>query len=508
MSSDEKPKKGRVTKVVLVDKDHKPVAASSFQVPDDPFAYGSNGLQEPPYNPERLLALSERHTTHQAALEQKTADVIGSGWHWKETATGADPGQRDRLDAWLRGLADPEKDETTLEVFQSAWDDLETLGYGAFEVARDSQNKVKRIYSANSHMVRFHKDGERLAQGVTGKRTWFRRWVPSSNRTYIHRKTGNILPAPEATISLERANELFVMRRRTKRSSHYGVPGYISAIGWISLSLAARDDNIMFFNNRREPRWAIILSNLEDDDGSLEDQLRQAFSVSLKDPHHNIFIPIEGNGKIDFKQLSQDTKDISFDRLQERATAEVLVAHKMPPDRLGAIRVGPLGGNTTVAASRVYKEAVVTPSQSFLAERINRFIAAESGEENIQWSWQPTELDLTEEAEDVTIVTNAWTASLMTWDEAREKLKLPRLEAGTGDDARDGGKFYHEIVTPEQAAAAGAGATAGARSGGTLAALGLGTFRGQQNAADKALDQASADLSQRIRDRLKPAPTE
>jgi hypothetical protein len=37
------------------------------------------------------------------------------------------------------------------------------------------------------------------------------------------------------------------------------------------------------FQNRREPRWAVILTNLQDDP-TLADELEQSFKVDLKQP--------------------------------------------------------------------------------------------------------------------------------------------------------------------------------------------------------------------------------
>src|SRR6185369_15982665 len=107
------------------------------------------------------------------------------------------------------------------------------------------------------------------------------------------------------------ANDLLVIRRKARRSDWYGIPNYVSAIGWITLSLAARDDNLFFFSNRREPRWAIILSNLADDP-NLQEDLRRALEVDHRQPYRNLLIPLTGPGKIDFQKLTDNRMDVSF----------------------------------------------------------------------------------------------------------------------------------------------------------------------------------------------------
>lgn len=455
----EERKRGRVTKVVVVDKERQPIMAASAQEVEDPFNYGGAvGLVAPPYNPAQLVALAERHPTHAGALEQKVSDIAGTGWIWEKLTDDAPDEQRDQLEEWFKSLADPVGDETVGDVIRAAWDDVETIGHGAIEVARDGEGKVQYLYSVAGQSLRFHKSGKTIAQGITGKRTWFKRWIPGDDAT-VDRRNGKVLPAEKTKKgNVVAANELLILRRPSRRSRLYGVPAYVAAVGWLSLSLAARDDNIQFFNNRREPRWAIVLQNIEEDD-DLEKVLQQAFSTDLAQPHKNIIIPIEGDGKVTFQKMSEDTKDVSFERLQERASAEILLAHRLPPDRLGMVRVGPLGGNATMAASRIYKEGVVITSQNILAGRFNRFIETEGPipKEELKWKWKPIDLDITEEPEDVQVTSQAFQSNLLRLDEARKKLNLPPV------GGEEGQKFFYQLA-PE-AAQAGAAAQQGATQG-------------------------------------------
>lgn len=503
-AADDKPTPGRITKVMVMEKEAQQAAVASMQPKgsgEDSFNY-SQGIQEPPYRLESLLDLAERHPTHAAALDQKASDIAGTGWEWVKDSDDASEEQRDALDKWFRSLSDPDGDETISEVLTSAWGDVETFGQGFIEVGRDGAGKVKTIWSVPGQTVRFHKDGKRLVQQSAGsagtaKRVWFQRWLyGSGDDVVVTQKGGRLRKSDDAKADgQDIANDMLVFRRPSRRSALYGVPTYVSAIGWISLALAARDDNIQFFQNRREPRWAIVLQNIYDEDGSLEEALRQAFSVSLAAPHKNVFIPIEGDGKVEFKQMSSDVKDMSFARLQEQADAFVLISHKMPPERLGFGRVGPLGGNATFAASEVYKEAVVAPGQELLGTRMARFIKKEypkaTGDtEEVKWTWRPKELDLTTEAEDVGTVIAGFQGNVLSLNEARSKLKLPLLDKETGD------KFFYELA-PD--AAVGAAAASGAARFG--AEQGAASAERNRNAD---LTQQTLDLNRRILDVLTP----
>lgn len=242
----------RVTKVLYLDAEGNSVGEyASSQIPESPWdGVQQAGLQEPPYRLEQLVFLAETHPVHSAALEQKTADICGKGWEWEANDEKvADEDERDKLASWFEGLAPDDVDMQ--ENISAVWNDVETTGWGMAEVTRDSQGKVQRLYHVPAHTVRAHRDGFRLCQVRDNRKVWFRRWgAPQidGKDVEVDSKTGSTKSVKSP------ANDLFVIKRPSRRSTWYGIPGYISAIGWITLALAARDDNLMFFANRREPR--------------------------------------------------------------------------------------------------------------------------------------------------------------------------------------------------------------------------------------------------------------
>lgn len=436
--SDEENKPGRVLKVLFFDEKGEPIGEpASTQLPEDPFhtRMDRSGLQAPPFSLEQLLFLSEVHPIHGAAIEQKATDVVGQGWKWEAKDDEADEAERDELEAWFSSLARGE--QTMHEQLLVAQEDFEKIGQGMLEVVRDDAGEVAGLYHVPAHTCRFHRDGVRIAQIRGDKIVWFKRWGAPTDKV-VNRVTGSIRDAvPEG----KEANEMLVIQKPSSRSTWYGIPKYISAIGWISLALAVRDDNLLFFANRREPRWAVILTNLEDDDDIAED-LRRAFTVDLKSPHRNLLIPITGNGKVEFEKLSSDRMDGSFEKLGQNADAQILVSHRMPPERLGFIKIGNLGGNVALDSSRVYREAVVEPTQSMLAARVNRFIDREykrterkDKDAPLGWLWTPEELDLADETEDLKQAVMAFTAGLLRLNEARRRIGEDPYEPETADDA-------------------------------------------------------------------------
>lgn len=422
----------KVLKVLYLDEAGEPTGEwHSSQLPEDLFeGKHIQGLQDPPYSMEQMVFLAEQHPIHSAALEQKTADIVGRGWEWESQEEDLqDPAPREDIEDWFEALAPEELDMK--EVLNATWLDTETTGWGLMECVRengDPLGEVKRLYHVPAHTVRAHGSGFKLIQIRGNKRVWFRRWGATDNagqRVEVDQKTGSM------TTVTTPANDLFIIKKPARRSTWYGIPGYVSAIGWITLALAARDDNLYLFQNRREPRWAIIMSNLADGEGTLEEDIRRAFTVDLKSPHRNIIIPITGPGTIDFQKLSADLKmDGSFDKLSEFANRMILVAHRTPPERVANAAVGALGGNIVEATSRVYKDGVVTAGQEVINSRLNNFLRVEYYERNNQtplWRIGMDDLDVETDQEEADLLINKFKADLLSLGEAREVLKLGPL---------------------------------------------------------------------------------
>lgn len=480
--------RGKVLKVISIDDDGERASEWSHQLPADPFggSYRYAGLQEPPFSLEQLVFLAEQHPTHSATLEQKAADIVGTGWEWKsalEDGEPSDEGQRKKLESWFKELAeDGETDSTTHEILLAACLDLETVGQGLIELARDTQGRLRHWFHMPAHTCRFHRDGVRIAQVRNGKRVWFKRWIPEDERE-VNRITGAVTEGRGS--SKARANEIFVLKRPSRRSSWYGIPTYIPATGWITLSTAARDDNLLFFENRREPRWAVILENVEDDP-EIEEQIRRALAVDLKRPHRNLILPLSGPAKVTFQKLGDNKGDMSWEKLQERADVTILTAHRMPGERIGIVRTGALGGNTVQQSGKVYKESFIQTSQSLLAARVNKLIAAESEVENPNWLWTPQELDISDRDEVQDNAVRGFQGGVSMLDEAREQAGLEPLE----DNDDRGDKFLWEL-SPEAAAAASEAIMSPSPDGG----VGPGQ-----------LQDATSKLAQEIQDMINGAP--
>lgn len=456
--------RGRIRKLLVIDKAAKD--EGSKQIPEDKFSkelYSKSGLVKPPFDLEQLVWLAEMHPVHAACLEQRASDVVGGGWRWENLRPDAimtpsaeaevRPESDDRGRPATDGRqipVDPEDErvaasfskadeaqlaieerfsslagehKTMIELLHEAWLDYETCGVGFLELARDDSGTVTQLFHVPAHTIRAHADGIRYAQQRGKDIVWFVEW---GTEAVVDSETGDITSGKRTDKS---ANELLVFKKTTRRSDYYGIPNYVSAIGWIMLALAARDYNINFFRNLREPRWAIILSNLEGDD-EVQEALEQAFTVDLASPHRNLMASFEGDAKVHFEKLSEDQNEASFVQLLDKCDKAILVAHRMPSDRIGMIQSGPLGGSVADAANRVYREGVVLPDQEILNHRLNLFIEKELG--NTDFALKLIELDTKAEKNDLTGATTGFRSGIYSLNEARARAGLPPVTGDTG----------------------------------------------------------------------------
>jgi PBSX family phage portal protein len=429
---------GKLLKVLYLDDSGESVGEwASTQLPEDPWSAGGHSdkaLIEPPFPMPQLVFLAEMHPVHSSALEQKAADVTGKGWVWEaDDPDTANQDARDEMETWWQSLAPDEIDMR--ELIAQTWLDVETVGWGLIECARDPQGVIRKLYPVTAHTVKAHKNGFALCQARDSRKVWFRRWGAADNagaRVDVDAQSGSIKNVRE------KANDLFVIKKPSRRSTWYGIPGYVSAIGWITLALAARDDNLYFFSNRREPRWAIILTGMSEDT-EIEEDLRRAFTVDLKQPYRNIMVPVSGkDAKVTFEKLSETAKDGSFAQLADRCDRQIMIAHRVPAERLANSTVGALGGNIAQEANAVYKEGLVEPSQEILNARLRRFIHVEwakkqgidpkaEAADRPEWLIAMQALDDRSEREDLDQAVIAFHGDIITLREARRKINLGPL---------------------------------------------------------------------------------
>jgi PBSX family phage portal protein len=408
----------------------------SKQLTEDVFATryeGRWGVVMPPYNFDRLLYLRELHPIHSAAVEQKAADIAGGGWTWIAKQEGAKPEEYARADQFLES---PNPETSFPEMMQAVQADYETLGWGAIELVPEGAS-VGEAWYLPAHTLRACRDGVRFVQWRMGRFVWFKRYGEErvlDSRTGMWAKEGTSLPDEK------NANELMVLRKTSARSSYYGLPSYLSAIGTVFASLAVRDYNISFFGRYAMPAWGVLVEG-----GEVTQDLMKTIETFFKQevratPHRTLvlevpYAPVKGGTenrvKVKFERLSDEMKEASFRYYGANLNLEVLAAHRVPAHRIGwrPVGVGAFSlGSSIHELDAIYKRSVVSPAQVKINHAWNRIFRERFGVEN--WRWTLRELDIASVGADINAAVDAFQGGLLDQNESRELIGRPPKTGG------------------------------------------------------------------------------
>ena len=397
--------------------------AQSKQADPDSFTgnYGKNGLVQPLYNPEALTRILEINTYHYRACRTKARDTAGLGWTLRPLNDNAsmDSEMYKLLDGFLSGLP-----ESVGQVWDKAMFDFESIGYGAVEVVRendDPHGPIALMAHIPGHTLRIHQDGNRFQQKRGRKTRWFKN-VEFDGDVDIN--TGEIKPIGSLDPS-KRASEVLWFTNYTPRSDYYGLPDVMPALGAIHGDMARRDYNIAFFDNFGVPAYAVFVTGNFDpgevnEDGrtEMEAAIEGHFAEMAKNPHSTLILTVptrdrSGEVNIEFKPLSIEVKEASFRLYRQDNRDEILAAHGVPPYRMGIAETGSLGGSTAQESTEIYKSSIINPRQEIIETLINRYIIWGAYEAN-DWQFKFLEIDTSDEAHDLVIVTGLFSLGAVT----------------------------------------------------------------------------------------------
>jgi capsid portal protein len=394
--------------------------------------YMQYGLISPPHNLDVLASLPEANTYHKRCCATKSMDIAGLGYGFSPIKEEASQEQKDKIDLLFKDNGGHE--DSVSRVFTDCWYDAEVTGNLGLEIVRedyDPLGPVALFARVKAHQIRVHKSGEKFCQMVGVKRRWFKQYgLPVD----VHLDTGEIHPIGSLPPE-KRATEIIWIKLSTMRSSFYGTPDIIPALGAITGSIFLRDYNIDFFRHFGIPSYAVYITgdydlgrrlriSLEaDGTGTLGEEyiiddpgmtatcfeyeiistVKRHLESIRNNPHTPLIMAIPsgklgGKVEIEFKPLAVETKDAHFRLYRKDNRDEVLVAHGIPPYRIGVTETGSLGGSTAVESTNIYKTSIVAPRQVAFEEAINRVLRETL--EITDWEFYFEEIDVSEEKND------------------------------------------------------------------------------------------------------------
>lgn len=401
---------------------------------EDDIITGYNAFEVvlPPYNLDYLAKLYEINVPHKAAVDAKVSNVVGLGYDFipnartKMKMNSFDESKTEKyqrkLDDWKitlnEALEDMHSDHTFKEILERVWKDYETMGNGYIEVGRsDSTGKIAYIghLPAASVRVRRHRDG--FVQIISNKAVFFRNF--GKNDADPIGQDGN-------------PNEVIHLSKYAPSSTFYGIPDIVAAKGAVAGMKFAQDFNLDYFENKAVPRHVIILKGATINP-RLAKNILEFFETGLKGQNHrSLFIPLPGDTadkKVELKiePVEAGIQDSSFDKYDRSNTSKILMAHRVPINKVGM----PEGVSLAVArdADKTFKEQVCGPEQDTLENKVNKIIKDMQGEQVI-FDFSLNELTLTDEDTQSKIDERRIKTGTETANEQRVARGLPSHKKG------------------------------------------------------------------------------
>ena len=393
--------------------------------------YAMFDLVQPVYNLEYLSKIYEVSTYNYAAINAKTANVVGLGYSFLETRKTndvldaiTDDKQLDRarrklakLRQDLQDWLDQTNDEDTFtETLIKVFTDYEATGNGFLEIGRTTSGNIGYIGHIPSKTMRVRRLRDGFMQLLYGKAVFFRNFGDTETENPISGGT-------------DRPNEVMHFKKYTPMNNYYGIPDVIAA----QMALAGNEFsgryNLDYFENKAVPRYIITVKGAKLSPES-ERKLLEFFQVGLKGKNHrSLYVPLPADtadSKVEFKMepIEAGTQESSFNKYRQANRDEILLAHRVPINKIGV----PEGVSLANArdADKTFKEQVCKPAQMKFEKKLNRIMEEKTDALILKFN----ELSLTDEDTQSKIDERYLRMQVITPNEVRIRKGMIPLDGG------------------------------------------------------------------------------
>lgn len=406
--------------------------ARSKKVEDNAITgYNAFDVVAPPHNLKALAKLYERSAPHKAAVDAKTTNIAALGYDFvpspltelkmdslKEKSAERFQKRLTKMKIELNEFTDSlNEDDEFMETLEKVWKDFETTGNGYIEVGRsDETGRIGYLGHLHAVNMRIRKKRDGFVQLIENKAVFFRNFGKDDEDPINHD------PNP---------NEVIHLKNYSPTSTYYGVPDIVSADTAIAGNDFSSKFNLDYFENKAVPRHVITLQGATINP-KLTKNLLEFFETGLKgENHRSLFVPLPGStsdNKVEFdiKAVEAGTQDASFNNYRKGNLMEILMAHRVPINKVGL----PEGVSLAVArdADKTFKEQVTEPRQNLLEKKLNKIFKEIQGEH--VFNLKLNELTLTDEATQSQIDERRIKTGVETPNEQRVRRGLPRHPNG------------------------------------------------------------------------------
>lgn len=359
-------------------KQERKVKSQSVDV-DAVTGYDILEVVSPPYNPNVLVKLLEKSSTHYAAIKAKVDNIVGLGYTLVESnvakrsienknAEQTEKFRRklerikDDVHVWLDDCNDL---DLFIETLKKVYMDYETIGWGCIEIGRTRDGRIGYIGHIPSKTIRIRRQRDGFVQVSSNKVKFF--------RNYGDQETANPLKSDSGKV-----NEIIMLKKYSPSNTYYGVPDIVAAQEALAGNTYASEYNLDYFANKAVPRYLVLVKGAQL--GSQQQQrIFQFFNTKLKGQNHrSLIVPIPAdtdNKKVSFeiKPIESGLQDSSFGGYKKSNNEEILMAHRVPASKIAMAS----GINVALAKelSRTFSEEVADPERRILELKLNKILA-------------------------------------------------------------------------------------------------------------------------------------
>jgi len=351
-------------------------------------------------HPINLRALKTiDNTYHHKAISFKAVSAVGLGFDLLD-----EKGEYVPEDKWPAFLVTANPLESFHELILSTYMDFEEVGGGHIEVIQTRKGDPAELYWVPGETMYLNRTKDTFIQELNGKTVHF--------KPYGAKKTSD-----------RAKNQMIRFKYPSNRSTYYGRPDWIGAVGSMILDALAVEWNYRFFRNNAIPALAVIVEGGEFD-GPTKALVRDFLTQTVKgidNSHKTLYLPInDPNIKVRFEKIMAEVKDADFQKLRTSIRDEVLSGHGVPPRVMGVITSGSLGGGGEAEQQlKIFKEVSVSPKQRLFETVLNGTLLKESGM-RIKFRG----IDLSSDTSDVENVRGLVQDQILTPEEGRNMLDI------------------------------------------------------------------------------------
>lgn len=416
-----------------LEKRHQGKDGTSSKKIEEDIITGYNAFEVvlPPHNLDYLAKLYEISTPHKAAVDAKMSNIVSLGFDFipsAKTKAKMDSLDKEKTAKFQRKLSnskqelfdaldDLNKEDTFIETLQKVWKDYETTGNGYFEIGRsETTGRIAYIGHVPCVTMRVRRQRDGYVQIIANKAVFFRNFGEDD---------------PDPINRDSNPNEIIHIKKYSPSSTFYGVPDIVAASAAVAGMKFSQDFNLDYFENKAVPRHVIILKGATINP-RLAKNILEFFETGLKGKNHrSLFVPLPSDTdskKVELKiePVEAGVQDASFDKYDKANIAKILMAHRVPVNKVGL----PEGVSLAVArdADKTFKEQVCRPEQGILEHKLNKIFTEIQGER--VFDFKLNELSLTDEDTQSKIDERRIKTGTDTQNEQRIRRGLPALPGG------------------------------------------------------------------------------